>query len=181
MLGKAISRGGRHECFARAHSDLLASRSEHQGITPFSVGNSGQAVLCAKVGLFVETRSLAEVVVELEPGHPIRPESVTQCLSGMSGIGDWVDARAADRQQIRQRVEVDGERGPAIFASISMHLVGAAESLQIPTLGPSKARLWKDGERDERCALEPPANGAVAVMSVYRGLGNRELVRAAKT
>jgi len=133
-----------------------------------------------KVRLFVETRSLAEVVVELEPGHPIRPESVTQCLSGMSGVGDWVDASAADRQQIRQRVEVDGERGPAIFASISMHLVGAAESLQIPTLGPSKARLWKDGERDERCSLESPANGAVAVMSVNRGLRNRELVRAAK-
>ena len=98
----------------------------------------------------------------------------------MPGIGDWVDGCAADRQQIRHRVEIDGEWGSAILASISMHLVRAAESLQVPTFGPTKPRLWKDGERNERRSLEPPANGAVAVMSINRGLRNRELVSAAK-
>src|SRR5262245_66643863 len=96
----------------------------------------------------------------------------------MSGIGDWLDTCAADRQQIRQCIEVDGERGSAILTSISMYLLRAAEFLQVPTFGPSKPRLWKDGERDECCSLEPPANGAVAVVSINCGLGNREIGRA---
>ena len=95
------------------------------------------------VTLAVEAVSLAQVVMQFEPRHSIGPERMAQRGGWVAVARLWIDASSSDGDEIGQRVEVDGQRRAAIFASIAMDCFGTIEGLKITTLGPAKASLGK--------------------------------------
>jgi hypothetical protein len=84
----------------------------------------------------------------------------------------------ASKSGIASRLMVSGDpQFLHLFRCTWFELLNLCRS---PPLVHRNPDFGKDGERDERRSLEPPANGAVAMMSINRGLGNRKLVSAAK-
>src|ERR1700730_4173062 len=131
--------------------------------------------------LFVEAGDSRQLIRELDPRHAVRPEGMAKTGLRMPRLGSRFETRARNRYQVRHRVDIDSERRAAVLASVTMNLGRAAEGLKVAALGPAKAGTWKDRERDEGRAMQPPAVRAVAMMRVDRWLGHLELVRSAIT
>ena len=58
---------------------------------------------------FVEACDLRQLVCPLQPGDSVGPKRVAQAFAGLPRIGVRIDAGAADSDQVRQRVQIDGQ------------------------------------------------------------------------
>jgi hypothetical protein len=69
---------------------------------------------------------------------------MAQSFVRLAWISVGVNACAANRNQIREPIQVDSQWRSAILAPIAMDLVGAVKGLQVSALGPSKTCLRKN-------------------------------------
>src|SRR5208282_3475843 len=77
--------------------------------------------------LLIESGDLGQLFCAFEPGHSIRPKRMTQTFGRLARIGIGVYAGPAHRDQLGQRIQVDGQRRPAALAPITMDLVGTVK------------------------------------------------------
>src|SRR5690242_12179804 len=138
-------RSGREREQVRANSTVSRHLGRYSLAGHNSITAAGQFIakfaLSLMKALLIESGDLGELVCAFEPRHSIRPKGMAQSFSRLARVRVGIDACPADRNQIRQRIEIDGQRRAAVLAPVAMDFVGAVKRLQVTALGPAQGCL----------------------------------------